>query len=108
VLAECAADRPLAVLVDDLHWLDTDSRDALLFAVRRLRADAVAVLATTRLDAGADPTTAGLPDLTLDGLTIDELTALLADDPNPRLRSRPKFGRRPAATPWPPWRSPAG
>jgi hypothetical protein len=38
----------LLVVVDDLHWADTDSRAALLAAVRRLAGDRVLVLVTSR------------------------------------------------------------
>ena len=39
---------PLAVVVEDLHWADPDSRLALLTAVRRLVGDRVVVLVTSR------------------------------------------------------------
>ena len=38
----------VALLVDDLHWADTASARALLFALRRLRADPVLVAVTSR------------------------------------------------------------
>ncbi len=38
----------MAVLLDDVHWLDGSSADALLFAIRRLVADPVAVVLTVR------------------------------------------------------------
>ena len=46
-LLACYSDAaPLAVLVDDAHWLDGSSADALLFAFRRLIADPVAAILT--------------------------------------------------------------
>ncbi len=39
---------PLAVVVEDLHWADPDSRAVLLAAVRRLAGDRVLVLVTSR------------------------------------------------------------
>jgi DNA-binding CsgD family transcriptional regulator/predicted negative regulator of RcsB-dependent stress response len=39
---------PIAVAVEDLHWADSDSRLALLTAVKRLRHDRVLVLVTNR------------------------------------------------------------
>jgi DNA-binding CsgD family transcriptional regulator len=39
---------PVAVVVEDLHWADPESRLALLTAVRRLREDRVLVLVTSR------------------------------------------------------------
>jgi len=48
LLAEYADSAPVAVLIDDAHWLDGSSADALLFAFRRLLADPVAVVLTVR------------------------------------------------------------
>jgi hypothetical protein len=45
--AECGA---VALLVDDAQWLDGPSAEALLFAVRRLVADPIAVLVAARED----------------------------------------------------------
>jgi DNA-binding CsgD family transcriptional regulator len=54
-LLAVAADRePLLVAVDDLHWLDRPSADALRFAARRLFADRVAVIAAIRCGEGVD------------------------------------------------------
>lgn len=39
---------PVVVVVDDLHWIDAPSARALLFFLRRLRADPVLVLLATR------------------------------------------------------------
>ena len=36
VLTDAAANRPLLCVVDDAHWLDSASADALLFAARQL------------------------------------------------------------------------
>lgn len=44
LLAAGAQDRPVLALVDDAHWLDTASREAILFAGRRLNRDRVVVL----------------------------------------------------------------
>ncbi len=42
---------PVALVIEDLHWADPASQDALLLAARRLREDRVLVIATTRPDA---------------------------------------------------------
>src|SRR5579871_2334323 len=50
LLASMAEEQPLAILIDDAHWLDGSSADALRFALRRLVADPIAVLLTVRSD----------------------------------------------------------
>ena len=46
---------PVALVVDDAHWIDASSAGALLFALRRLYADRVcALLATRPVRAGED------------------------------------------------------
>ena len=44
MLAAYAEDAPLLVLLDDVQWLDGSTREALLFALRRLVADPIAVV----------------------------------------------------------------
>ena len=48
LLAAYAEQAPVLVLIDDAHWLDAPSAEALLFAIRRLLADSVAVLMAVR------------------------------------------------------------
>jgi DNA-binding CsgD family transcriptional regulator len=68
VLAAYAEQAPVLVLIDDAHWLDAPSAEAILFAIRRLLADAVAVLIAVR---------EGHPSLLdLSGLPIHRLTGL--------------------------------
>jgi DNA-binding CsgD family transcriptional regulator len=49
-LGDLQARGPVAVVVDDLHWADTQSVQALLFATRRLAFDDVIVLVAYRQD----------------------------------------------------------
>ncbi len=44
VLAEAAEESPVLCVVDDAHWLDNASAEALLFVARRLQAERVAML----------------------------------------------------------------
>ncbi|HEY6762556.1 MAG TPA: AAA family ATPase [Baekduia sp.] len=48
LLAAAAEERPYVVLVDDAHWLDDASREALIFVARRLGAEGVVVLCAAR------------------------------------------------------------
>jgi DNA-binding CsgD family transcriptional regulator len=50
-----AAGQVVVLAVDDLHWADRPSSRALLFALRRLRADKVLAVVSTRADWLADP-----------------------------------------------------
>ncbi|WP_460444078.1 AAA family ATPase, partial [Amycolatopsis cihanbeyliensis] len=70
LLSELAGDGPLLCLVDDAHWLDPGSAEALLFAARRLEAEGVVVILAAQEEDFPAP---GLPELRLDGL--DETAA---------------------------------
>jgi DNA-binding CsgD family transcriptional regulator len=78
LIAAAAEERPLLLLVDDAHWLDPGSADALAFAVRRLRADAVAALFATRPGEGRPFSGRELPEFELEGLESSAAAALLA------------------------------
>jgi DNA-binding CsgD family transcriptional regulator len=77
LLAAYADQAPLAVLVDDAQWLDMSSAQALLFAVRRLVADPIAVLIASRADEPSLLDGADLPTLHLDGLTSEDAAKLV-------------------------------
>src|SRR5215472_11901623 len=74
LLTTAAEDRPLLVLVDDVHWLDPASTDALLFAARRLGRDPVAGVFSTR---AALPALGGLPVSDLAGLAEPDAALLV-------------------------------
>jgi DNA-binding CsgD family transcriptional regulator len=48
ILGLAASDAPVLVAVDDLHWLDPPSSQALLFAARRLWREGIAMLLAAR------------------------------------------------------------
>jgi DNA-binding CsgD family transcriptional regulator len=69
-------DAPVLLLVDDLHWIDSESRNAIGFAARRLEDDAVGVVLTAR------PETVdlrGIEVYDLPSLDDEEAVALLVD-----------------------------
>ena len=84
LLAAAAGDGMLLLLVDDAHWLDAASRDALLFAARRLGADPVALIFAARDDEQVPFEPGGVAALVLSGLRHEDAAALLdgvvADD----------------------------
>jgi len=53
-LTEAGGRRPVAVVVEDLHWADRESRQALLTVVRRLGEERVLLLVTSRPGAAPD------------------------------------------------------
>jgi DNA-binding CsgD family transcriptional regulator len=77
LLAAYAEESPLLVLVDDVQWLDGSSSEALLFAVRRLVADPIAVVLAVRADEPSLLDGSGLPMLQLEGLDREQAGMLL-------------------------------
>ncbi|MFH8371115.1 ATP-binding protein [Streptomyces sp. NPDC018031] len=76
LLSELAERGPLLCVVDDTHWLDHGSAEALLFAARRLHAEGIALLLAERDDPGSLPAP-GLPELALAGLDDGAAARLL-------------------------------
>ncbi|NTW40848.1 MAG: AAA family ATPase [Cellulomonadaceae bacterium] len=74
LLAAAGAAEPLVCVVDDAHLVDAESLDVLAFVARRLKAESIALLLTTRPDARVDVVAAGVPSLDLGGL--DRLSAV--------------------------------
>ncbi|HEX4705714.1 MAG TPA: LuxR C-terminal-related transcriptional regulator [Pseudonocardiaceae bacterium] len=81
LLAELADGAALLCIVDDAHWLDGASADALLFAARRLDAEGIVLLFAAR-DTGF--AAQGLPELRLGPLDRAAARALL-DEHSPDL-----------------------
>jgi len=79
MLTEAAEEQPLVCIVDDAHWLDAASADALLFATRRLDADPVAMVFAARDGDDRTFTPEGVPSLRLHGLDRASVRTLLAE-----------------------------
>jgi len=77
LLAAYAEQGAVAMLIDDAHLLDRASAEALLFAVRRLVADPIAVLIAVREGEPSLLDGADVPSVRLAGLGRDEAAALL-------------------------------
>src|SRR3954447_23865947 len=78
LLAAAAERQPLPAIADDLQWLDESSREALLFAARRLDAEGVVLLFGLRDGEGLDGEALGLDTLRLGGLDDASARTLLA------------------------------
>ena len=79
LIAAAAEEMPLLVLVDDLHWLDPPSGEALLFCARRLAAERAAMLFTARVDEVGGLDIRGLARRQVGGLTAGGCAQLLHD-----------------------------
>jgi DNA-binding CsgD family transcriptional regulator len=77
LLAAYAEDAPVAMVIDDAHWLDGSSAQALLFAFRRLVADPIAVLIAVREGEPSLLDGADLPTLRIGGLSSEEAAMLV-------------------------------
>jgi DNA-binding CsgD family transcriptional regulator len=74
LLSQTAEEQPLVCLIDDQHWLDQASAQALGFAARRLAADPVGLVFAARI---AGEELAGLPELAIGGLADGDARTLL-------------------------------
>lgn len=91
LLSAAASDQPLVCLIDDAHWLDRASLQALAFVARRLAADSVAIVFAVRTPS-SPPELDGLPVVELAGLSPRDAVALLGTvvpaSIHPRARAR--------------------
>lgn len=86
LLAAAADEQPLLVAIDDAHWFDHATREALFFAARRLDAEGVGVLIGVRETAGLPPVDlAGLERLEIRGLQSQDARSLLGGDVAPQV-----------------------
>jgi len=76
LIAHVAEERPLLGIVDDSQWLDNSTGQVLGFVARRLVAESVAIVFAAR--ESNERGLAGLPVLTLEGLSDDDARTLLA------------------------------
>ena len=91
MLGAVGEDRPVLLALEDLHWADRSTLELLSFLVRNLAGERLAVLATVRTgDPDVDPANEkaitelrrlqGATTLSLGGVDLDELRALVADE----------------------------
>ncbi len=77
LLTAAAEERLVVCLVDDAHWLDDASADALLFCTRRIAADRVAMVFSVRDGVPSRMERQRLTELSVTGLAADEARELL-------------------------------
>lgn len=79
LLAAASEDGPVLALIDDAHWLDAASGEALAFAARRLRDEGVAMVWAARTEEAPPFSLDGLTELRLHGLDRQAAGELLGD-----------------------------
>lgn len=90
LLSQAAEDRPMLLIVDNLHWLDQASAQMLGFVARRLTGSRVGLLTAERTGASR-PTDPDAPSYELTPLDDDAATRMVADvfpDLAPAVRQR--------------------
>ena len=105
VLTTLTADRPVVVMLDDLHWADEQSLAVLPFLTQAMAADRVLIVGAYR-DTEAPPAllglTGGAHHIQLTGLTLAEVQAMVRSlpgtTPSPDLTQ--KVWRRSAGNPF--------
>lgn len=84
LLAAAGERDPVVCAIDDAHWLDSESLDALAFVARRLEAESAALVFASRRGRHIETQMAGIPLLHLDGLGTDSaMTLLMSSLPEP-------------------------
>ena len=79
LLTDAAARGPVLCLIDDAHWIDVPSAEAMAFAARRLQHDPVVMLFAARQPERSTFDAPGVPDLLLTGLHREAAEALLEE-----------------------------
>ncbi|MFE8950541.1 AAA family ATPase [Streptomyces sp. NPDC007856] len=75
LLANAADGQPTALLIDDTHWIDEESRQVLAFVARRIKAESLLMIFAER-EPGL-PELADLPELSVHGLSEPDSRELL-------------------------------
>ena len=91
LVCDAAEECPLALIVDDAHWLDRSTLAVLSFIARRLESESVVMIATVRDGYVTPLDEARLPSLRLERLSATAAGALLdssAPDLAPIVRAR--------------------
>ncbi|MFC8381733.1 AAA family ATPase [Nocardia sp. NPDC057272] len=74
---DVAADQPLLIIAEDVHWLDAASAEVLAFLARRIATEPIAMIVTTRSATTSPLGAAGLDAMRLQPLSGNDAAALL-------------------------------
>ena len=100
LLSDLSERSPVLVVVDDAHWLDRSSLDALAFAGSRLDAERVVLLVGARGQVPPRGFDRGFPELHLEPLSAEDAGLLLDGQPRPpRGRARAQVLAQAAGNP---------
>ena len=77
LLSEAAADQPVLIVADDVHWLDLQTQEVLTFLSRRLSADPIVLIGTVRAGYDIPLVKAGLPRVEVGALGEADARAVL-------------------------------
>jgi len=77
LLAEAADEQPVLIALDDCHWLDRSTCAVLAFVVRRVEADPIRFVATTREDKENPLNATEIQKVSINGLDEADAAALL-------------------------------
>ena len=100
LLSDLSERSPVLVIVDDAHWLDRSSLEALAFAGSRLDAERVVLLVGARGQAPPRGFDRGFPELHLEPLSAADADRLLDGQPRPpRGRARAQVLAQAAGNP---------
>ncbi|MFE3955684.1 ATP-binding protein [Nocardia sp. NPDC059091] len=87
LLADLAAEQPLLVVAEDVHWLDPASAEVLAFVARRIDSEPVAMVATVRDGTNSPLREAELTAMRLGPLSDEDANAVL-DSTAPELSAQ--------------------
>src|SRR3984957_16217221 len=85
LLSDLSERSPVLLVVDDAHWLDRSSLEALAFAGSRLDAERLVMLLGARGEAPPAGFDRGFPELRLEPLSAADAGRLLDEQPHPPL-----------------------
>ncbi len=78
LMSSIADDNPIAIVLDDLHWCDAASREALTVTASRLNEEKVFLLTSSRSQYSGGSIRPDIPLVTLSRLNCEDVTAFLS------------------------------